>query len=321
MDINIVALDGYTLNPGDLSWEGLEALGNFTVYDRSKPEEVIPRSIEADILLSNKVLLSKSTLDQLPRLKYICVTATGYNNVDIQAAAERKIPVSNVVGYSTQSVAQHVFALLLALTNKIERHSISVKQDDWSRAPDFCYTLSPIPELFGKTFGIYGFGRIGQEVAKIAQAFGMEVLATHKHPERDAQPGVKFVNLPTLFQQSDVLSLHAPLSDQNFGIVNTQMLSSMKPSAYLLNTGRGGLINEVDLKSALLNKVIAGAALDVLGQEPPLPGHPLLEVENCIITPHIAWISKAARQRLMDTTVKNVKAFIEGYTIDTVNGL
>lgn len=320
MNINIVALDGYTMNPGDLSWDGIRDLGNFTFYDRTPKEKIIDRSIDADIILTNKVPLSRSIIQGLPRLKFICITATGYNNVDLKAAKERSIPVSNAVGYSTSSVAQHVFALILAFTNRIETHSQSVKRDEWSQKLDFCYTLSPISELKDKVIGIYGFGRIGQQVAKIGQSFEMKVLATHKHPKRDAQPGVEFVDLPTLFKRSDFISLHAPLSEKNYEIVNYDYLSLMKASAYLINTGRGGLIHETDLGKALQEKLIGGAALDVLQKEPPAPKHPLLQYPNCIITPHIAWISKEARHRLLAITINNIISFLEGSPQNVVNG-
>jgi glycerate dehydrogenase len=252
-------------------------------------------------------------------LKCICVTATGYNNVDLQAARERGIPVCNAVGYSTDSVAQHVFALLLALTNKVYQHHISVQAGEWQRSDDFAYTLHTLPELAGKIFGIYGFGRIGQRVADLAQAFGMKILATHKHPERDARPGVEFVSLEELFERSDVTSLHAPLSEANREIVNAQLLQRMKSTAYLINTGRGGLIQEADLKLALQEGQLAGAALDVLSTEPPKEGNVLISAPNCILTPHLAWASLEARQRLMDITLNNIRAFQAGAPQNVVN--
>ncbi len=307
----IVALDGYTLNPGDLSWEAIAAFGDFEVYDRSTAKEALVRAKEADILLLNKFVLSSELIDKLPHLKCVCITATGYNNVDLEATKARKIPVCNAVGYGTTAVAQHVFALLFALTNQVAAHHASVQQGRWSANPDFCYWLNPIEELAGKTMGIYGFGRIGQKVADLALAFDMKVLATHKHPKRDAHPKIDFVELETLFSKSDVISLHAPLSDTNYQIVNQELLAQMRPSAYLINTGRGGLIHELDLKEALLNKELAAAALDVLSVEPPPEHHPLFGIENCIITPHQAWASQAARQRLMDITAMNINAFLE----------
>jgi len=315
----IIALDSATLNPGDLSWERVAALGNFVEYEYTPPEEIVERSKGADILLVNKTRISREVLAELPNLQYICVTATGFNNIDLVAAREKDIPVSNAVGYSTNSVAQHVFALILALTNQAEAHDQSVRSGEWSAQPHFSYTLSAIPELAGKTMGIYGFGRIGQRVGEVARAFGMKVIATHKHPQRDARPWVDFVELAALFEQSDVISLHAPLTDKNHEIVNAGLLKKMKPSAYLINTGRGGLIREVDLRAALEKKLLAGAALDVLSSEPPAQGHPLLDAPNCLLTPHLAWASVEARQRLMDITVENVKAFLKGEPENVVN--
>jgi len=317
--MKIVALDGRTLNPGDLSWEDLSAFGEYEIYDFTPEEQVVERGRPADILLVNKVVLGKNELAQLPNLKCICVTATGYNNVDLQAARERGIPVCNAVGYSTDSVAQHVFALLLALTNKVYQHHISVQAGEWQRSDDFAYTLHTLPELAGKAFGIYGFGRIGQRVADLAQAFGMKILATHKHPERDARPGVEFVSLEELFERSDVISLHAPLSETNREIVNAQLLQRMKSTAYLINTGRGGLIQEADLKLALQEGQLAGAALDVLSTEPPKEGNVLISAPNCILTPHLAWASLEARQRLMEITLNNIRAFQAGAPQNVVN--
>jgi glycerate dehydrogenase len=318
---NIVALDGATLNPGDLSWKAISAIGHFSVYDYTAPEDIVTRAKTADVILVNKVLIDAGLIKQLPRLKCICVTATGYNNVDLNAAAARNIPVCNAVGYSTDAVAQHVFALLLMMTNQAERHDKSVKQGDWSTQPHFSYTLNTIPEIAGKVMGIYGFGRIGRKVAQIAQAFGMSVLSTHKHPQRDAREGVSFVDLADLFSESDVISLHAPLSKSNEGIVNSHLLGRMKAGAYLINTGRGGLINELDLREALLQNRLAGAALDVLRQEPPKAGHPLIGLPNCWITPHVAWASFEARQRLMAITVQNINAFLKGSPQNVVNQL
>jgi glycerate dehydrogenase len=317
--MKIIALDGRTLNPGDLSWEGLSNFGEYEIHDFTPKEQVVERGRPADILLVNKVVLGKNELAQLPNLKCICVTATGYNNVDLQAARERGIPVCNAVGYSTDSVAQHVFALLLALTNKVYQHHISVQAGEWQRSDDFAYTLHTLPELAGKIFGIYGFGRIGQRVADLAQAFGMKILATHKHPERDARPDVEFVSLEELFERSDVISLHAPLSEANREIVNAQLLQRMKTTAYLINTGRGGLIQEADLKLALQEGQLAGAALDVLSIEPPKEGNVLISAPNCILTPHLAWASLEARQRLMDITLNNIRAFQAGAPQNVVN--
>jgi glycerate dehydrogenase len=314
----IVVLDGYTLNPGDLSWDKLRALGNTTIYDRSKPEEVLPRAREANILIANKQKLPRETLAALPQLRCISVTATGYNNVDIEAAKAQGIRVCNVTGYGTTAVAQHVFALILNFLNQVAAHHRDVIDGGWSEKEDFAYTLSPITELEGKTLGIYGFGRIGQQVGHLGQAFGMNVIATHKHPKRDNKPWVRFVELDELFRESDFLSLHAPLTTENEGIVNEKHLAMMKPSAYLINTGRGGLIKETALKAALENDELAGAGLDVLSQEPPPKDHLLFGVKNCVITPHNAWASREARQRLMEQTVDNVAAFMKDQPVNVV---
>ena len=308
----IVYLDSYTLNPGDLSWAPLEALGQFTSFPHSRKDEILERAQDATILLANKAPISADILAQLPKLECICVTATGFNNVDVKVAKARNITVCNVVAYGTSAVAQHVFALLLNMTNAIEAHSQSVKAGDWSKQIHFAYWNQAIIELSDLTMGIYGFGRIGRQVAKIAQAFGMKVIAHHKHPKRDAMETVDFVSLEELFKKSDVVSLHAPLTAKNKHIVNAELLKRMKPSAYLINTGRGDLIHESDLYVALKNKQIAGAGLDVLSTEPPLSDHPLFELDNCWVTPHQAWASRAARQRLLDIVVENIKAFQAG---------
>ena len=310
--IKIVALDGHTLNPGDLNWEGLKALSHFTVYPHSSNEEVLKRAKDADILIVNKVVLNEEMLKHLPHLKYICVSATGYNNVDLDFCKKNKILVSNVIGYSTPAVAQHVFALLFALTNQVEKYNQEVHKGVWSNQPNFSYWHQPIYEVFEKTIGIYGFGKIGQAVAKAALGFGMKVIAFHKHPERDKMENVEFVSVDKLFSESDVLTLHAPLNQQSQGIICHENISKMKSSAFIINTGRGGLVVESDLKEALNNNIIAGAGLDVLSQEPPPSDHILLGVKNCIITPHQAWASKAARERLMNEIVKNVDGFLKG---------
>jgi glycerate dehydrogenase len=309
---NIVILDGYTLNPGDLSWNELKNLGTVQIYDRSTPEEIVPRAKDADVLIVNKVVISRAHLEQLPKLSCICVSATGYNNIDLVAAREQSISVANAVGYGTYSVAQQVFALLLELTNHVALHHQSVLNGDWSKQPDFSYWKKPLVELNGKTMGILGFGRIGQKVASIAMAMGMRVLASHRHPERDALVGVTFVRIEDLFASSDVVSLTVPLNDKTHHIVNANLLARMKPSAFLINTGRGELINEADLYQALKNGQLAGAGLDVLDGEPPRADHPLFELPNCIITPHQAWASREARQRLLEITVSNVASYLRG---------
>jgi len=310
--INIVALDSYTLNPGDLSWLPVQELSALQVYERTTKEEAIERAQYADILIVNKFVVDKNLILQLPRLKYVCVSATGYNNVDVDFCKEKNIAVTNVKGYSTTSVAQHVFALLLGLMNQVQTYSQEVNEGKWSAQSEFSYWNKHIMELQGLTMGIYGFGRIGQQVGKLALAFGMEVIAHHKHPERDKMEGVEMVTLEELFRRSDVLTLHAPLSSMNEGIISQQNISKMKKSALLINTGRGGLINEDDLKVALENERLAGAGLDVLSQEPPLSDHILLNTKNCIITPHQAWASLPARKRLLNEVAKNIQAYLEG---------
>ncbi|MCB9325985.1 MAG: D-2-hydroxyacid dehydrogenase [Lewinellaceae bacterium] len=316
---NIVILDGYTLNPGDLNWGDFDALGAITIYDRTPEDQVLERAKEAEILIVNKVMITVGMLEQLPQLKCICVTATGYNNIDIDATRQKNIPVCNVKGYSSESVAQHVFAMMLDFTNQVAAHHQSVNNGGWSRCPDFSYTLNPVSELSGKTMGIYGFGRIGQAVAKIALAFGMKVIAKHKHPERDKMQGVTFVDTENLFRESDFLSLHAPLTEENAGLIRKTTLQLMKPSAILINTARGGFVVENDLKEALKNGTIAGAALDVLSTEPPAGNHILIGVKNCLLTPHLAWASREARQRLMAETVHNVESFLKGEFSNVVN--
>ncbi|MBK9492638.1 MAG: D-2-hydroxyacid dehydrogenase [Haliscomenobacter sp.] len=316
----IVVLDGHTLNPGDLSWNELKNLGEVDFYDRTSSDEIVPRAKDATILIVNKLVLTREHIEQLPVLRCICVSATGYNNVDLVATREREICVSNAVGYGTHSVAQHVFALLLELSNHVALHHQSVLNGDWSNQPDFSYWKKPLIELNGKTMGILGFGRIGQKVASIAMAMGMRVLATHRHPERDALVGVTFVRIEDLFSASDVVCLTVPLNDKTRQIVDAKMLKRMKPSAFLINTGRGELINESDLYQALVEEKLAGAGLDVLDGEPPRADHPLFDLPNCIITPHQAWASKEARQRLLDITVGNVASYLRGKPQNVVNG-
>lgn len=317
--LQIAVLDGYTLNPGDLDWQLLESLGTLKVYEHSAPEVLLERAQGQDILVVNKAPITRALMQQLPNLRLITLTATGYNNIDIDAARDLGIRVCNVRGYGSHTVAQHVFALLFSFTNQVWQHHLSVQQGDWSKQSNFCYTLDTLHELQGKVMGIYGLGKIGQSVAQIALAFGMQVLAHHKHPERDARPGVEFVEVKDLFERSDFVTLHAPLSDQNAGFVNESLLNRMKPSAILINTGRGGLIDELDLKAALEGGIIRGAALDVLSVEPPTEDHPLLGLPNCVITPHIAWASQAARQRLIVETKANIEAFMKGETRNQVN--
>jgi glycerate dehydrogenase len=316
---NIVVLDGYALNPGDLDWQPLEALGNVTIYERTSEAAVAARAKDAAIILTNKAIVSAVTIAQLPKLEYIGVMATGYNVVDIKAATDRKIKVTNVPAYGTAAVAQLTFALILELYNHVGLHADSVRVGEWSRGADFSYWKTPLHELEGKVLGIVGLGQIGQAVARIAMAFGMRVIAHHKHPERDKMDGVTFVDLATCFAASDIISLHCPLNEQNRGFVNEALLNTMKPGAFLINTSRGPLINEQDLADALNKERIAGAGLDVLSTEPPAEDHPLIHARNCIITPHIAWAAQEARRRLLNTVIENLRAFLSGMPRNVLN--
>jgi glycerate dehydrogenase len=315
----IVVLDGYALNPGDLDWAPLQALGEVIIYDRTPEAAVAERAKEADILLTNKAIINAAAIEQLPHLQYIGVMATGYNIVNLPAASARKIPVTNVPAYSTDAVAQLTFALILELCNHAGLHAQSVRAGEWSKNPDFSYWKKPLVELSGKVLGIVGLGQIGRAVARIALAFNMKVIAHHKHPERDKMEGVQFVDLDTCFREADIVSLHCPLNDQNREFVNLALLTTMKKSAFLVNTSRGPLIHEKDLALALNEGYIAGAALDVLSAEPPPANNPLLTATNSIITPHIAWATREARQRLLHTVINNIKAFIAGNSQNVVN--
>jgi glycerate dehydrogenase len=318
--VRIVVLDGYTLNPGDNPWGPLEALGELTVYDRSPDELVIERAAGADIVLTNKTRLDRAALAQLPGLSGICVLATGVNVVDVQAARERGVPVCNVPAYSTASVAQHAIALLLELANAVGVHDRAVHSSEWVRSPDFSFWKQAALELDGQVLGVVGYGAIGQRVAAIARSMGMMVIAASRSatPAR-ATDEVERRPLDALFREADVVSLHCPLTAETERLVRRERLRTMKPSALLINTARGGLIDEADLASALDHGVIAGAALDVLSCEPPAADNPLLRARNCIITPHIAWTSLAARRRLLEVTVENVRALVAGNPIHVVN--
>ncbi len=315
--MNIVYLDAHTLNPGDLDWSPIQALGHVTLYDRSAPDEVVGRLRDADAVLTNKVKLNRDMLAQLPRLRYIGVTATGYDIVDVAAAREQNIIVTNVKGYSTDSVAQLTFALLLELTHHVGRHSASVRAGEWAASPDFSYAKSPLIELAGKTLGLVGYGDIGSKVAQIARAFGMTVLVNRRHTG-DAEAGVTYVDRETLFAESDAVSLHCPATPDTIGFVNRALLGRMKPSAWLINTSRGSLLNEQDVADALNAGQIAGAGLDVLSVEPPKADNPLLTAKNCLITPHIAWASYEARIRLLHDVANNLRAFQTGEPVNTV---
>lgn len=320
--MKITALDGHALNPADNSWEPVEELGDLTVYPRSDGKEVLERAAGAAVIITNKVPLSRDLIAKLPDLRFIAISATGYNIVDIEAARERGIPVSNVPGYGSDSVAQATFALLLELTNRTGDHNASVQKGEWSRSPDFAYWLNPISELAGKTIGIVGFGDIGRRVARIALAFGMKVLA-HTRTRRDplADPMFGWADLDDIAAETDVISLHCPQTPETERMIDTAFLMKMKRSAFLINTARGGLVVEQDLADALRDGQLAGAAVDVVSVEPMREDNPLLGCPNCIVTPHLAWATLEARQRLMRTTAENIAQFQRGEPINVVNGL
>jgi len=314
-----VILDGYTLNPGNNPWTPIERFGRISLYERTSLDQILERARDAEVILTNKVPLSAETLSQLPNLKLICVTATGYNIVDVATARQRGIVVTNVPEYGTDSVAQFTIGLLLELCHGIGRHDASVKAGDWQRSKDFCYALSPQVELSGKVFGIVGFGRIGRRVGQLAHALGMEVLATSRSVI--TPPGYSpftAVPLEALFERSDVVSLHLPLTDDSRGMINRALLSRMKRSAFLINVARGPLVNEIELADALRDGLIAGAAIDVVSSEPIAENNPLLSAPHLIITPHIAWATLEARRRLMQTVARNIEAFLAGKPINTV---
>ena len=317
--MKIVVLDGSAMNPGDLSWEGLKQLGECQVYDRTLPADLFDRIKDADMIITNKAIVNEQMIDRLPNLHYIGVTATGYNVVDVQAASRKGIVVTNIPAYSTDSVAQLVFSHILNIVNRVELHATSVKSGEWTKSPDFAYWKSPQTELAGKTLGIVGFGRIGRKVAQIGSAFGMKVVFHNRSQVTDAPVEMCQFKLEDVFAESDVLSINCPLSAKNSGFVNQKLLQRMKQSAILINTGRGGLINEMDLATALNGGIIAAAGLDVLSTEPPKQDNPLVSAKNCFITPHIAWATLEARQRLMNITVENLQCFISGFPQNVVN--
>lgn len=312
MSLRICILDGFTLNPGDLSWAPLEAIGDVGIFDRTPPDEVLQRAAGAEVVLTNKCPLTAAIIEALPELRYIGVLATGYNVVDVAAARVRGIPVCNVPEYGTRAVAQATFALLLELTNHVGHHAATVADGRWSTNADWCYWDQPLVELRGLTLGLVGAGRIGGAVGEIARAFGMRVMV-HSRSSPEAAP------LDRLFEESDVVSLHCPLTPETQGLVNARQLARMKPSAFLINTSRGPLVDEVALADALNRGQIAGAALDVLSAEPPPADNPLLNAKNCIITPHIAWAARAARARLLNVAVQNVRAYLAGRPQNVVN--
>lgn len=324
--MKIVVLDGYTLNPGDLSWEGFERFGDLTVYDRtcydgSREDLVIERAREAEVVLTNKTILSRKVIESLPQLKYIGVLATGYNVVDIEAARERGIVVTNVPTYGTEAVAQMAIALLLEMCHHVGAHSKSVKKGEWASNPDWCYWKYPLIELAGKTMGIIGYGRIGQATGRIAQALGMKVLAYDKYVNKDLESDtMRYVELDELLAQADVIALHCLLTEETEGIINKDTIAKMKDGVMIVNNSRGQLMVEEDLAAALNSGKVAGAALDVASTEPIRMDNPLLKAKNCIITPHISWAPREARQRLMDIAVENLAQFLAGSPINVVNG-
>ncbi|GAB4039988.1 D-2-hydroxyacid dehydrogenase [Spirosoma jeollabukense] len=318
--MKIVVLDGYTLNPGDLSWDGLEKLGDVTVYDRTPADQVVERAQDAEIVFTNKTPLGEDILTQLLRLKFIGVLATGYNIINTDVAKKNGIIVSNVPGYGTASVVQLTFALLLELTQHVKHHSDVVRAGKWAKSIDWCFWDYPLVELEGKTMGIIGFGSIGEKVADIATAFGMNVIGSKRHrTDQSHRKNFKWAEIPELLAESDVVSIHTPLVPETQGLMNKENLALMKPSAFLLNTSRGPIIVDQDLADALNNGVIAGAGIDVLSKEPPNADNPLFTAKNCLITPHIAWATLEARTRLMAITVDNLAAFLDGKPVNVVN--
>lgn len=320
--MKIIVLDGYAENPGDLSWTPLEQLGDLTVYDRTSltdSQEVIARIGDAEIVFTNKTPISRAVLEACPAVRFIGVLATGYNVVDVAAARDRGIPVSNIPAYGTAAVAQFAIALLLEVCHHIGHHDRTVHRGDWTRSPDFCYWDYPLVELAGKTMGILGFGRIGQATGRIARAMGMEVLACSPTIRPEGEAIARYVDLDTLLARSDVLALHCPLFPETQGIINRDTIAKMKDGAILINNSRGQLVVEQDLADALNQGKLAAAGLDVVSTEPIRPDNPLLQAQNCILTPHISWASKESRQRIMDCAAENLRAFLAGTPVHVVN--
>lgn len=317
--MKIVVLDGYTLNPGDLSWDRLFSLGEVVIYERTPADKIIERSAHAAVLITNKTPLTEESLNRLPGLKYIGVLATGYNVVDTAAAKQKNIIVTNVPSYSTMSVAQLTFALLLELCHHVQKHSDSVMDGKWAQSPDFSYSHFPLIELSGKTIGIIGFGNIGKKVADIATVFGMNIIAASRNrSDQSDRKNFRWGEINEVLELADIVSIHCPLLPETKGLINADRLKRMKRSAFLINTSRGPVVVEKDLAQALNDGTIAGAGLDVLSLEPPSEGNPLFTAKNCIITPHIAWATKEARVRLMDIAVDNVEAFLSGKPVNVV---
>jgi glycerate dehydrogenase len=316
--MKIVVLDGYAANPGDLSWDGMKALGECVIYERTAPEQVLERAAGAEVVLTNKVVITAEHIAALPDLKYIGVLATGYNIVDVEAARNRGIVVTNIPAYSTDSVAQMVFAHILNICLQVQHYTEEVRNGRWTSSPDFCFWDTPLMELSGKKLGIVGLGHTGSATARIAIGFGMQVCAYTSKSHFQPIPEIKKMELDELFRECDIVSLHCPLNEQTRGMVNAARLKTMKPTAILINTGRGPLVNEQDLADALNNGTIYAAGVDVLSQEPPRADNPLLHARNCFITPHIAWASGEARQRLMQIAVDNLSGYITGKVVNNV---
>jgi glycerate dehydrogenase len=315
----IVVLDGYTENPGDLSWSGLEALGKLTVYDRTPADQIVARIGDADIVYTNKTPITKETLDACPQIRFIGVLATGYNVVDYETAKAKGIPVANIPTYGTSAVAQFAFALLLEVCHHVGHHAKEVEKGRWTASPDFCFWDYPLVELAGKTIGVVGFGRIGQSVARIAKAFGMEVLAYDEYQSEVGKALASYVSLDELYAKSDAISLHVPLFPATMNMINKDSIAKMKDGVIIINTSRGPLVNEADMRVALGSDKIAAFATDVVSSEPIKADNPLLTAKNCIITPHIAWAPKESRQRLMDIAVENLAQFLKGTPVNIVN--
>lgn len=316
--MKIVVLDGYAANPGDLSWDGMKALGECVIYERTAPEQVLERAAGAEVVLTNKVVITAEHIAALPDLKYIGVLATGYNIVDVEAARNRGIVVTNIPAYSTDSVAQMVFAHILNICLQVQHYTEEVRDGRWTSSPDFCFWDTPLMELSGKKLGIVGLGHTGSATARIAIGFGMQVCAYTSKSHFQLIPEIKKMELDELFRECDIVSLHCPLNEQTRGMVNAARLKTMKPTAILINTGRGPLVNEQDLADALNNGTIYAAGVDVLSQEPPRADNPLLHARNCFITPHIAWASGEARQRLMQIAVDNLNGYTTGKVVNNV---
>ena len=317
--MKIVVLDGHTLNPGDLSWDGFGELGEVTVHERTMIDQVAERIAGAEAAITNKAVLSKETIEASPQLRYVGVTATGVNVVDLEAADACGVTVTNAANYGAASVAQAVFAHVLHFTQRVGDHAEAVKQGRWSDCPDFCFWDHPLVELDGLTLGILGYGAIGRAVAQLGNAFGMEVIAHSRSLKNSIEGEVRAVDRDALFRESDVLTLHCPLTEETDQVVNAESLATMKPTAFLINTGRGPLVDEAALAAALEAGQLAGAGLDVLSSEPPAPDNPLIGAKNCFITPHLAWATKASRERLMAISVLNLQKFLDGQPTNVVN--